>query len=172
MFPYNRNVCTNVGILRYVCTQGYGGSILEAALVDSSCVFETTLALGNGFGATLTRLNDGTISVVHPGDGYMNGEIVQAGLCDVVVYTPKVLVQPTGDNFSLASAGVEVIDITQLTDVLGAVYESQAIMTSMSLDATFNVVTVLLVIVTIIQVVILLSACWYKQHLTIKVKSE
>jgi len=172
MFPYNRDVCTNVGILRYVCTQGYGGSILEAALVDSSCVFETTLALGNGFGATLTRLNDGSISVVHPGDGYMNGEIVQAGLCDVVVYTPKVLVQPIGDNFSLASAGVEVIDITQLTDVLGAVYESQAIMTSMSMDATFNVITVLLAIVTIIQVVILVSACWYKQHLVIKVKSE
>lgn len=165
MFPLNSDICPiRVGILRYACTQGYGGSILEAALVDPACVFETENIVGNGVGATLQRQNNGSITVVNSGDGYMNGEIATAGSCDVVVYTPKVLVQPTGDNFSLASSGVEVIDLSTITGVLGSSYEAQAISTSYTLDLTVNITTIFLGVILGIQTVILFAACWYKQR--------
>jgi hypothetical protein len=177
MFPENRAVCDQpaflVGVFRYVCTQGYGGTIHTAVLVDPTCVFEdTALTAANGVGGSLLRLDNSSLSVLVGGAGYLNGETVVAGKCEVVVYSAKVIVQPLDANFSLASAGVEVIDFSEITGLEGAAYVEAIYAETVHFKVVYQVVSVVVAVFVGVFGVLVVAGCVYKQVLVHRAKNK
>jgi len=165
LFPNNVDLCTQyaslvaVGVFRYACTQGAGGTISDAAPVDPLCVFppDSPVVSANGLGGEFLRLDNGSVSVVFGGDGYMNGETVLVDSCSIVVYTAKALFQPQTTNFSVASAGVEIINMTLFTGLTGdpiqivvpppsVHYENIASVIDVILDFSIAVLSVMVVV--------------------------
>lgn len=166
MFPSNTPLCHEsttpflVGIFRYVCTQGYGGTITDAVALDPSCVFSTTTVLGgDGLGASLTLNVDGSVSVNHGGDGYRNGETVYAGSCPVNVFTATVLVQPSTTNFSISTAGVQVINYTEVTGIMGSTYVAQMYTKPTSFRIVYDTLVVGLIALNAIVWILVAISC-------------
>jgi hypothetical protein len=120
------------GVFRYVCTRGYGGPIRSVevsgqpgcTLSPGGVVDQTD---GNGYGASLAAADSGggQYVVVHGGIGYLDGDEITSGTCDFVVDTSQILVQPVSRAaaFNVATAGIEVVNVTEYTGYFGEASE-------------------------------------------------
>lgn len=181
MFPDAHYACLSnpsafyVGILRYVCTQGYGGPIYNAILNDTSCVFQTgSIVSDNGIGGSLSRQANGSLIVVYGGAGYINGEIVTVDACVVTLYTSTVLVQPATSNFSVAAYGLEVVDYTELTNATGFLWTVPVEDAKMDVTSFYNVAGIVFTVLSGILFVMITATCYRNQELRrmAKLKTE
>lgn len=174
--PRFRNWCARaIGIQRFACNPLSTANLYTVIPADvqdttSFCAHMSTKnpidINGSHFGlGALIECQKDKIIFQRYGYGYFAGDVIE-GYPSFVSETQKVIVQPYGaTGFNVANQGMQIINMSDYTNILGQAYEANLFSAPARAGTTFYITNIILGIINVLLIVTHIGLSIYEKEL-------